>query len=80
MAQAEFTFDEMVYNTAVQGKSLYHNDVLVTIEYVKLQKETRQILIVCTNGDKFLTSQDAPKLWEVNTIKPFVAPNKSKLK
>lgn len=80
MAKTNFTFDEMVYNTVVSGKNIYYGDVLKTIDYVKLVKDTRQVQIVCTDGDVFLANQDDIFEWEVNTPKPLVQPNKPKLK
>lgn len=80
MAQATFSFDEMVYNSIVSGKQIWHKEVLYTIDYVKFSKLAREILVVCTDGTAFKTSQDEPKLWEVNTVKEFVKPTKEKLK
>lgn len=69
MATASFTFDEMVYNTVVNGKQIYHNGDLKTIDYVKLMKDTRQLQIVCQNGDVFLANQDDVFDFEVTTPK-----------
>lgn len=80
MATAQFTFDEMVYNSVVSGKQIYYNNTLYTIDYVKLVKNTRQVLIVTVGGDSFLVNQDDVFTFEVNTPKPMVTPNKSKLK
>jgi hypothetical protein len=80
MAIAHFTFDEMVYNSIVNGKQIYYNEILYTIDYVKLVKNTRQVLIVTTSGDSFIVNQDDVFTFEVNTPKPMVTPNKSKLK
>ena len=80
MATAQFTFDEMVYNSIVNGKQIYYDDVLYTIDYVKIVKNTRQVLIVTTSGDSFIVNQDDVFTFEVNNPKPMVLPNKSKLK
>lgn len=80
MAKAKFTFDEMVYNTVVNGKSIYYNGVVKTIDYVKLVKDTRQVQIICTDGDTFLANQDDIFEWEVNNLKPLVQPTKPKLR
>lgn len=80
MAKTNFTFDEMVYNTVVSGKNIYYDTELKTISYVKLIKDTRQIQIICTDGDVFLANQDDVFEWEVNNPKPLVQPNKAKLK
>jgi hypothetical protein len=80
MAKTSFTFDEMVYNTVVNGKQIYYNEELKTIDYVKLVKDTRQLQIVCTDGDAFLANQDDEFFFDVNLPKPLVQPNKSKLK
>lgn len=69
MATASFTFDEMVYNTVVNGKQIYHNGDLKTIDYVKLMKDTRQLQIVCQDGSVFLANQDDVFQFEVNNIK-----------
>ena len=69
MATASFTFDEMVYNTVVNGKQIYHNGDLKTIDYVKLMKDTRQLQIVCQDGSVFLANQDGVFDFEVNNIK-----------
>ncbi len=80
MATAQFTFDEMVYNAVVNGKQIYYNEILYTIDYVKLVKSTRQVLVVTTDGDSFLVNQDDVFTFEVNTPKPVVTPTKPKLK
>lgn len=80
MAKTNFTFDEMVYNTVIGGKNIYYDSELKTISYVKLIKDTRQVQIICTDGDVFLANQDDVFEWEVNNPKPLVQPNKSKLK
>ena len=80
MARTSFTFDEMVYNSVVNGKTIYYNDVAKTISYVKLVKDTRQVQIHCTDGDIFLANQDDEFDFEVNTVKSTGQPNKPKLK
>ena len=80
MAKTSFTFDEMVYNTVVSGKQIYYNNEAKTINYVKIVKDTRQIQIVCADGDVFLANQDDEFFFEVNNPKPLVQPNKPKLK
>lgn len=77
MAKAKFTFDEMVYNTVVNGKQIYHNDDLKTIDYVKLMKDTRQLQVICQDGSVFLANQDDVFEFEVNNIKsklPITSP------
>jgi hypothetical protein len=69
MAKASFTFDEMVYNTVVNGKQIYYNNELKTIDYVKLMKSTRQLQIVCVDSSVFLANQDDVFDFEVNTPK-----------
>jgi len=69
MAVASFTFDEMVYNTVVNGKQIYHNGDLKTIDYVKLMKDTRQLQVICQDGSVFLANQDDIFDFEVNNIK-----------
>lgn len=80
MATASFTFDEMVYNTVVNGKQIYYNGELKTINYVKLMKDTRQMQVVCQDGDVFLANQDDPFLFEVNNLKPKMPITLSKIK
>lgn len=80
MAKVGFTFDEMVYNTVVGGKQIYYNDIIKVIDYVKLIKDTRQVQVVCSDGDVFLANQDDEFFFEVNNPKPMLSPNKSKLK
>jgi hypothetical protein len=80
MATASFTFDEMVYNTVVNGKQIYYNGELKTINYVKLMKDTRQMQIVCQDGDVFLANQDDSFLFEVNTPKAKMPITLSKIK
>ena len=80
MATASFTFDEMVYNTIVNGKGIYHDGVLKTIDYVKLIKDTRQVQIVCLDGSVFLANQDDIFDFEVNTAKVMKAPTLPKIK
>lgn len=79
MAKAIFTFDEMVYNTVVSGKSIYYNDELKIIDYVKLIKDTRQIQIHCVDGDVFLVNQDNKFEFEVNNPKKAKMPTLPKL-
>jgi hypothetical protein len=80
MAKTSFTFDEMVYNTVVSGKQIYYENETKTIDYVKMVKDTRQVQVICTDGDVFLANQDDEFFFEVNTPKPLVEPNKPKLK
>jgi hypothetical protein len=80
MAKTSFTFDEMVYNTVVGGKQIYYDDVVKTIDYVKLVKDTRQVQVHCTDGDIFLANQDDEFDFEVNIVKLKGQPNKPKLK
>ena len=80
MAQASFTFDEMVYNSVVNGKTIYYSGDTKTIDYVKLTKDTRQVQVHCTDGDVFLANQDDEFTFEVSSLKPMVKPNKPKLK
>ncbi len=77
--KTSFTFDEMVYNTVVSGKQIYYEDEIKIISYVKIIKDTRQIQVICDDGDVFLANQDDEFFFEVNTPKPMVQPNKSKL-
>lgn len=83
--QAEFTFDEMVYNSIVKGKQIYYQEAgaspeLKTIDYVKIKKDTRQIQIHCDCGDVFLANQDEIFTFEVQTERPHKKPNRKKIK
>lgn len=80
MAKAVFTFDEMVYNSVVNGKQIYYSDETKTIDYVKLFKDTRQVEIHCSDGDVFLANQDDAFEFEVNTPKVKSQPTKPKIK
>lgn len=80
MAKASFTFDEMVYNTVVNGKQIYYDDELKTIDYVKLMKDTRQLQIICQDGSVFLANQDDEFFFEVNNPKPKKPITLSKIK
>jgi len=85
MAKAKFTLDEMVYNSIINGKQIYYNNELKTIDYVKIVKDTRQIQIICqpdinNHVDVFLVNQDDALDFEINNPKPFLNPNKPKLK
>ena len=80
MAKTEFTFDEMVYNEVVNGKKIYYDSEIKTIDYVKLVKDTRQVQVHCVDGDVFLANQDDVFEFDVNTPKPMVKPTKPKLK
>ena len=80
MAKSNFSIDEMVYNNVLQGKRIYYNQSLKVISYVKLEKKSRQVLIVCTDGDSFPVNQDDVLTWEVNTHLSMTKPNKSKIK
>lgn len=80
MAKTSFTFDEMVYNSIVNGKIIYYDETPKTINYVKIVKNTRQIQIHCTDGSIFLANQDDEFDFEVNIVKLKAQPNQSKLK
>lgn len=85
MAKADFTFDEMVYNSVVAGQQFYYKEhdgpeELKTIDYVKLIKNTRQIEIHCIDGDIMLANQDEVFTFEVTTPKLNGVPNRSKVK
>lgn len=64
--RAEFTWDEAVMNQAVIGMGLYYENELKVIQYVKIEKNTRQVIVHCTDGDVFTTRQDAILEFEVN--------------
>lgn len=80
MSKTTFTFDEMVYNSVVNGKQIYYNDQVKVIDYVKLFKDTRQVEIHCQDGDVFLANQDDAFEFEVTTPKPKSQPTLPKLK
>lgn len=80
MAKAKFTFDEMVYNSVVNGKQIYYGEVIKTISYVKLVKDTRQIQIHCDDGSVFLANQDEEFGFEVTTSKNKSQPTLPKLR
>lgn len=85
MAKAKITIDEMVYNTILNGKQIYYNNELKTIDYVKFVKDTRLIQVVCIANpgeepDVFMVNQDKILEFEVDTIKPIKPPTKPKLK
>lgn len=80
MAKTSFTFDEMVYNSVVNGKVIYYDDVTKTIDFVKIIKDTRQIQIHTTDGDIFLANQDSEFYFEVDIVKLKGQPNMSKIK
>jgi hypothetical protein len=70
----------MVYNSVVNGKQIYYNDDIKTIDYVKLFKDTRQIEVHCLDGDIFLANQDDEFSFEVNTPKNKEKPTLPKLR
>jgi len=84
--KAEFTFDEMVYNTVCAGRILYYEDVKKTIDYVKIDKGTRQVLIHCvieegqSEADIFVAKQDELHTFEVTANKVWKKPNKKRLR
>lgn len=79
--KVNFSPDEMVYNSILSGKRFYDNDDnLLTIDYVKLEKETRQMIIHCTNGDVMTSSQDGLITWEVQSERKPKKPNKKRLR
>ena len=78
--KAHFTFDEMVYNSICSGKQIYYAEELKTIDYVKLDKPTRQIVVHCTDGDVFVAMQDDKHYFEVNQEKENKPVTKPKLK
>ena len=45
--KANFTFDEMIYNSVAKGKGIYYDNELKVIDYVKLEKDTRQLTVHC---------------------------------
>ncbi len=84
--KANFTFDEMVYNSIVAGREFYYDEdgdgteELKTIKHVKLMKSTRQIQIHCEDGDVMLANQDDEFTFEVTTEKVKKKPNRKKVK
>lgn len=76
---AEFTFDEMVYNTVCSGRIIYYQNVKKTINYIKMDKGTRQLVIHCLDGDVFVAKQDEIHSFEVNGNKEWRKPNKKRL-
>lgn len=85
---AEFTFDEMVYNSICSGKQIWYDDdadpntspELKTIDYVKLDKKTRQIIIHCTDGDIIACLQDDIHQFEVTSNKVWKKTNRRRMK
>jgi hypothetical protein len=84
--KARFTFDEMIYNNVCQGKQIYYFDdetgqeELKTIDYVKLEKDTRQVIVHCTDGSVFGCGQDKLHDFQVNNRKEWKSTNMKKLK
>jgi len=82
--KANFTFDEMVYNSVCTGKQIWYTNLdgteeLKTIDYVKLDKHSRQIIVTCTDGDTFLCKQDDVHTFEVTIEKPLNIPTLKRL-
>lgn len=86
MAKVKFTFDEMVYNTICAGKQFYYDtnddgiEELKTIDYVKMDKQSRQIIVHCTDGVVFPCHQDDLHNFEVTSEKIWKKPNKRRSK
>lgn len=84
--KANFTFDEMVYNSIVAGRQFHYDEdgdgieEIKTISYVKLMKATRQVQIHCVDGDVMLANQDDEFTFEVLGEKIKVEPNRKKVK
>ncbi len=78
--KAVFSFDEMVYNVVCKGKRIYYGDTLETIDYVKLEKRTRQIIVHCESGNVFPAMQDEEFEFEVTAQLESKKPNKKRLK
>lgn len=82
--KANFTFDEMVYNSICSGRQIWYKnangtETLKTIDYVKLDKSSRQIVVNCVGGDVFLCKQDDVHTFEVLAEKELKAPNLKRL-
>lgn len=75
MAKSDFTFDEIIYNSVLSGVQMYYDgdgnetETLVTIDFVKVIKQTRQFHVHCTDGTVFLANQDDVFTFEVTTPK-----------
>lgn len=84
MAKAKFTFDEMVYNSVCAGKQIWYDGdgdetpELKTIDYVKMDKKSRQILVHCDDGDVFTCHQDDLFDFEVNAEKEWKKPTRKR--
>lgn len=77
--EANFTFDEYIANNILVGAKIYHKDgSLHVIEYVKINKSTRQLNVHCVDGSVFLANQDEVFTWEVLNERENKTPNKVK--
>ena len=77
---ANFTFDEMVYNSIAKGRIIYYDGEQKVIDYIKMDKNTRQLIINCTDGSVFSALQDDVFQFEVNNKYEWKKPNKKRLK
>lgn len=75
--KATFSFDEMIYNQTFKGVVIYDDDDNPqVIDYIKIDKKTRQIIVSCVSGDVLTTHQDDSQSFEVNNKLEFKKPNK----
>lgn len=58
----------MALNNALKGQQFYDDDeTLQTIDYIKLEKKTRQVLYHCVSGDVITMHEDDVVAFEVTT-------------
>lgn len=81
----EFSLYEMIYNTALSGKTFYPNgiddtSVVEVIDYVKAKKDLRTINVHCVSGNIYPMNIDKDHAWDVNNENVALAPNKPKVK
>ena len=68
--KANFTIDEMVFNSIVSGAKIWHDGQKCTVLFCKVKKLTRQIYwtVLDENDEEmtFISDQDDDLTWEVN--------------
>lgn len=78
--KAQFTFDEMVMNSVCTGRVIYYDDKQEVIDYIKVEKKSRQLIVHCASGLVFPCKQDDVFEFEVNNRKVWRKVNAPRLK
>jgi len=80
MAKGIFSFTEMALNVTCSGARIYYEEELKVVDYIKVEKKSRQLIVHCVDGTVFPCSEDELFEFEVNNNKVLRKSNRGRLR